>query len=546
MYDASSVFFLEYGAKKAQYVLEGIEKDAERWFDYLLHVHKPDEDFLGSLSPAGKTPSSQNPLVERLVELARHVQSLEQTQLFSEESLRGMAASRDLASIVFVDDEGQVRTRTGPVPEALLTHAITVIKGNGGEATVQLPEGSGPANPEGFVALRRQDGKGGVILVLDAGNMRSWGIRTAVQQALEASTWVKAAAYLVVEDAAGQQMAGAGFIPGESPGESSAAPAPGEYAGDPLFRRVEAAGLPSFEFTLPFQLHGQTIGKARIGFTKRADPLLVQDRRHIFLWTGITILIGLFAMGLLYHTQNRHMARLHAVNERLHQAERISSLARLAAGVAHEIRNPLNAVSMAAQRLQREFSPPAAEERAEFQRITHIIRDEIRRLDAIVEDFLGLSRTDRLDLRVQPINEILHRIGFLLRDEAEALSIRIVEEPSDFSPMVLMDARKMEQALLNIFRNAMESITGKGTITFGVERSGKNRASVKVRDTGPGISPEDAARVFDAFYTTKENGVGIGLCIAHQIVTAHGGEIQVHSESGRGTTFEVLLPEAAP
>lgn len=538
-------FFLDYGAKKAQYILEGLQKDAEEWFDYLLDVYKPRADSLGHPPPPGEAPFALSPLAKRLIDAAKHIQSLAQAQLLSPESLQGMAASQDLAAIVVVDEGGRIRTRTGPVPEALLNRAMAMVD-EGGETAIQLPKSSETGVPGGFVGLRNRDGKGMVILVLDAKNIRDWGMKIAVQKAVEESTWVKAVAYLVVEDSAGRQIARAGYIPRGSPKEGAFEPVEEENPSNSLFRRVEAGDLPSVEFSLPFQLHGETIGKAWIGFTKRANQLLVQDRRHIFLWTGVTILIGLLAMGLLYHTQNRHMAKLHAMNERLHQAERISSLARLAAGVAHEIRNPLNAVSMAAQRLQREFSPQGEEEKAEFQRITHIIRDEIRRLDSIVEDFLGLSRTDRLDLHVQPIKDILLRIGFLLRDEAEAMGVCIVEEPSDFSPMILMDVRKMEQALLNIFRNAMESITGKGSITVSVERSGKNRASVKVRDTGPGIPPEDTARVFDPFYTTKKNGVGIGLCIAHQIVLAHGGEILVHSNPGRGTTFEILLPEATP
>jgi signal transduction histidine kinase len=534
---------LDHRIKRAQYVLEGIQKGSEDWFDYLTSVFKPDESSPGHPLPR-EAFSSQGALAKPLAELARRIRSREQMQMLSRESLQSVTDSEDLAAILLLDEAGQVLVQTGPVSEGILSRARIFVDGHE-EVAVHLPQPIDNGSPSGFVGMRGQEGKGAIILVLDAKSRRSWMIKTAVHEAVEKSLWIKAVTYLIIEDAAGHPITRAGYTPDGALQYDSPAPVISGDSTGSASPRTEATDMQSVEITLPFMLHGEMIGKARVGVSRGADRLVVQDRQHIFLWTGIMILIGLFAMGLLYHTQNRHIARLHAMRERLHQAERISSLAKLAAGVAHEIRNPLNAVSMAAQRLQREFSPPAGEEKAEFQRITHIIRDEVRRLDGIVEDFLGLSRTDRLHLHAQPITDLLRRIGFLVREEAEALGIRLVEERSDYSPSILMDAGKMEQALLNIVRNAMESISGKGCIAIGVEKSGRNRAGIKVRDSGTGIPPEEACRVFDPFYTTKENGVGLGLCIAHEIVVAHGGEIRIHSEPGVGTTFEILLPEAA-
>jgi signal transduction histidine kinase len=105
-----------------------------------------------------------------------------------------------------------------------------------------------------------------------------------------------------------------------------------------------------------------------------------------------------------------------------------------------------------------------------------------------------------------------------------------------------MDANKMEQALLNIVRNAADSISGQGSIMISLEHSGKNLASIKVRDTGAGIPAGDEQRIFEPYYTTKEKGTGLGLSIAHEIILAHGGEIRVQSKPEQGTTFEILLP----
>ena len=105
-----------------------------------------------------------------------------------------------------------------------------------------------------------------------------------------------------------------------------------------------------------------------------------------------------------------------------------------------------------------------------------------------------------------------------------------------------MNSGKMEQALLNIVRNAVESIPGRGEVTISCEKKGKKWASIQIRDTGPGISAKEEPRIFDPFYTTKANGVGLGLAITHEIVLAHGGEIRVESEPKKGTIFEILLP----
>jgi len=121
---------------------------------------------------------------------------------------------------------------------------------------------------------------------------------------------------------------------------------------------VKFGDVKFLEVFLPFQLDGQVVGKIRVGLeTRETDAMLQEKSRHIFLWTGLMMAIGILVMGLLYQTQNRHISRLQVVQEHLYHAERLSSLAKLGAKVAHEVRNPLNAISMAAQRLQREFAP---------------------------------------------------------------------------------------------------------------------------------------------------------------------------------------------
>ena len=130
-----------------------------------------------------------------------------------------------------------------------------------------------------------------------------------------------------------------------------------------------------------------------------------------------------------------------------------------------------------------------------------------------------------------------------MREEAQGKGIHIEKPRADISPRILMDAGKMEQALLNIVRNAMESIPGDGSISISVEDSGNSRATIIVQDTGVGIPQEELGRIFDPYYTTKEKGVGIGLYMAHEIIAAHGGEILVQSSPGKGTILKILLPQ---
>jgi signal transduction histidine kinase len=210
--------------------------------------------------------------------------------------------------------------------------------------------------------------------------------------------------------------------------------------------------------------------------------------------------------------------------------------------VAHEIRNPLNAISMASQRLQREYLPCEQDKSQEFGHLTGVIRDEIRRLNVIIEDFLTFSRSRRLDLREFSLTEIIEKLVRLMGEEARSrgIALSLKAEPSPL--MVPMDVDKLQQALINILKNAMESISGTGSVDILVERQAGDRALVRIADTGSGLAPEEIEKIFNPDYTTKEKGLGLGLPIAHEIVRGHGGTIRVHSSPGQGTTFEIVLP----
>jgi signal transduction histidine kinase len=220
------------------------------------------------------------------------------------------------------------------------------------------------------------------------------------------------------------------------------------------------------------------------------------------------------------------------MERRLNRAERLSAMGRLAAGVAHEIRNPLNAISMACQRLQKD----------NIDQLTGIIRDEVRRLNHIIEEFIGLSRSGTLTLKANDLIALMRQMALLVAEEAASLGIALETEWPESPVMIWIDADKIKQALFNVIKNAMESIPNQGTVTLGVVREGKRWVMVRISDTGIGLTREAIEQIFDPDYTTKEKGLGLGLALAHEIIQAHNGEIRVLSEPGKGTTFEILLP----
>jgi signal transduction histidine kinase len=247
-------------------------------------------------------------------------------------------------------------------------------------------------------------------------------------------------------------------------------------------------------------------------------------------------------MWLLYHDQNRHLAGVVDMERRLEKAERLSALGQLAAGVAHEIRNPLNAISMAAQRLKRDFTPLDIGKAEDFQNLSGVIKDEIKRLDGIIEEFLSFSKSRRLALSDFSLTEVLQKIVNLIREEASARGVTI-ETKWRFSPAIIpMDINKLQQAFLNLIKNAMESILADGNIVITVDKEAKNYIVVSISDTGCGMNAEEIERIFSPEYTTKEKGLGLGVPLASEIIRGHGGDIRVISRKGEGTTFEVVLP----
>lgn len=221
------------------------------------------------------------------------------------------------------------------------------------------------------------------------------------------------------------------------------------------------------------------------------------------------------------------------------ESERLRAIMLLAAGVAHEIGNPLNSLSIHLQLLRRELAGMRAAEGA--RELVDVCEREVRRLDRIVSQFLSAVRPAPLNLESARIEEIVADAAEFWRHEAADRGVRIEVAPAEDLPTVRVDRHQIRQAFFNIIKNAVEAMPGGGVLRIGFS-AGDRFVGVTFADTGHGIRAEDLSRIFDPYYTTKANGSGLGMMIVQRIVRDHGGEIEIHSEVGRGTAVVVALP----
>jgi signal transduction histidine kinase len=311
----------------------------------------------------------------------------------------------------------------------------------------------------------------------------------------------------------------------------------------PLSRlRQSTKGEEVFEVVESFSHKGMTMGLIRIGYSpKEIHSVLSQIKKNVTLSIFFFLILGVSAITLIWVNQNRHLRKMEEMEDRVQLAERLSSLGHLAAGVAHEIRNPLNAIGMGLQRLKREFLPQDESKKEEYLSFTELILKEIRRVNEIVEQFLTLSRPFQLNLRVSSLQELLKNLIALFQEEAFSQGMNLQTEMDPDLPLIKMDNERLTQAFINIMKNGMQAM-GQGGILRVETHSLNDHVEVVISDSGSGIPPEQMEKIFNYYYTTKDKGVGLGLPIAHRIIEAHGGQLKVESRVGFGTKVTVVLP----
>jgi signal transduction histidine kinase len=264
----------------------------------------------------------------------------------------------------------------------------------------------------------------------------------------------------------------------------------------------------------------------------------------------------------------RNLAHLSRMQSTLAYSRKLVALGRLTAGIAHEVKNPLNAMMIHLELLRTKIrnsaaaaepSPAVAAGNTTTLALSRpttispftqgmldhveIIESEIRRLDEVVQGFLKFTRPE--DLRLQPVRaaSLFDEILPVIEPEARTNNVRVSIDCPASVPNINGDAGMLRQAFLNLAINACQAMPSGGSLRL-VCAAARKQVEIRFEDTGVGIPPENLQKIFDLYFTTKDHGTGIGLSMVYRIVQLHDGEIEVRSTPGRGTTFRILLPRA--
>lgn len=297
-----------------------------------------------------------------------------------------------------------------------------------------------------------------------------------------------------------------------------------------------------FEVIKPFALGESNMGIFRVGLSMEPlEKIQKSSIQHIIFYSIALLTIGVIGVVVIFINQSRHLRKIKGLEEEMARKEKLSVLGNMAAAVAHEIRNPLNAISMGLQRMEREFQPQGESDKKDYEQFMKLIRGEVKRLDSIVAGFLKLSKPSSMDMKEFDLGDLIKNILSLLKEEAESHNIRYIENIPPEPVKIIADSEQLRQAFINIIINSFQAMPDGGNLSLSIQPK-KDLIEIAISDTGSGIPQSIQEKIFDPYFSTKENGTGLGLTIAHRIISDHKGKIEIQSEQGKGTTFIITLP----
>jgi len=251
-------------------------------------------------------------------------------------------------------------------------------------------------------------------------------------------------------------------------------------------------------------------------------------------------------MGTLAAAFNEMTAKLGRARElemQLHQAEKGAVVGRLAAAIAHEIRNPLNYINLTLDHLRSSFAPSDPNKRTTFIRLTDQLKTEVARINRHITDFLKYSRPSKLELQDVDLRMEAEDALRLVEARAEECGIETKIVQNGPLPPIVADREALRSVFTNLVINAVEAINGVGgSISITLSNTPANSVKVEISDSGDGIAADDISKIFEPYFSTKETGTGLGLAIVRKAIDDHGGTISVASKEGSGTTFTIILP----
>jgi signal transduction histidine kinase len=308
-----------------------------------------------------------------------------------------------------------------------------------------------------------------------------------------------------------------------------------------LSQIVESSGGKRYlEVVKPVVLDESNLGFLKIGLALGSMEVAWRNSLHAITILGLAIIAaGILGMAAIFHNQNLHLQEVKALEIEVLHRERLSALGNMAATIAHEVRNPLNAISMGLQRLKVEFQPTGDQE--DYSRLTELVLGEVHRLNSIVEQFLSLARPLEIKPEELSVQDVLNELATLVEGEAQRSKVQIrVVAPLTLPPLKA-DPKYLRQSLLNLILNGLQAMPEGGTLTLEAKKSNGNFL-ISVTDTGTGIAPEHRSRIFEPYFTTKAKGSGLGLAITRRIVEAHRGTVTVTNKADGGCRFLISLP----
>ena len=390
---------------------------------------------------------------------------------------------------------------------------------------VEVGFGESPfgARVEFLVATSVEATGGYLLLRQDAERLRAERRQAGVEQLLVDAAESEAIAYLMLQDRDGTVRAASDP---ERIGERLAPAA--EHA---AWRETGEGRV--LDLALPVSWEGTPEGSLRVGLTVGpVEAVIRRGRESILLFTGVAVLLGAGgAVGLVLADRSRRRKEA-ALEKELGERERVAALGRLAAGVAHEIRSPLNAIGMGVQRLSRRGSTEV-EDPESVRTIAEAVRREVDRLNRTVEEFLSLGRTRPLEIEEVDLFDLLREAA-----RAEAPDARI-EAPAE-AVTARADREEVRKAAANLLRNAVAASAGAPVVA--ACRADGEFVVLEVRDGGPGVPREDRDRVFEHFHTRRPGGTGLGLAIVRTVAERHGGTVSVDDAPEGGARFMLRLP----
>jgi PAS domain S-box-containing protein len=234
----------------------------------------------------------------------------------------------------------------------------------------------------------------------------------------------------------------------------------------------------------------------------------------------------------------RDLTEERRLEREVQRKDKLTAMGELASGVAHEVRNPINAINMIAQRFQKEFAPK--KDAKEYQALAGVLRSEAQRVNGIIQQFLRFARPPKLNLQQISAHEFIGHVAKLFESQAKAKGVRF-SSTNKCGMVLTLDRDQMTQALLNVLQNALDATPAGGSIVLSCFVKDDDIVFT-VEDSGQGIPKDKLDKIFNLYYSTKPDGTGMGLAITQQVIDQHQGTVQVESEEGKGSRFILKLP----